>query len=181
MVDGARCSWAAIDLSEMPMASPREISSRSSRLRNRRDRRLGTGRMPPCGFKCVPFQSVISTHASKRSAGVSKPSDLRGRPLSCRATSSKRSTPASKSKSTSTIGLAPAPSQTNLTKPPSKQDQLAALLVRDEGASLDQMVLATGWLPHTTRAALTGLKKKGYVISSNKIDGLRTYRAVAPQ
>lgn len=62
-----------------------------------------------------------------------------------------------------------------------KQDHLAALLVRGEGASLDQMVAATGWLPHTTRAALTGLKKKGYVISSDKIDGLRTYRAVAPQ
>jgi len=67
------------------------------------------------------------------------------------------------------------------TKPPSKQDQLAALLLRDQGASLDQMVVATGRLRHTTRAALTGLKKKGYVISSDKIDGLRTYRAVAPQ
>jgi hypothetical protein len=33
----------------------------------------------------LPFQSVIATHASKRSAGVSKPSVLRGRPLSCRA------------------------------------------------------------------------------------------------
>lgn len=68
-----------------------------------------------------------------------------------------------------------------VTKPPSKQQQLAALVVRDEGATLDQMIAATGWLPHTTRAALTGLKKKGYVISSDKIDGVRTYRAVAPE
>ena len=67
------------------------------------------------------------------------------------------------------------------TKPPSKQQQLAALVVRDEGATLDQMIAATGWLPHTTRAALTGLKKKGLVISSDKVDGLRTYRAVAPE
>ena len=66
-------------------------------------------------------------------------------------------------------------------KAPSKQQQLAALVVRDEGATLDQMIAATGWLPHTTRAALTGLKKKGYVISSDKVDGVRTYRAVAPQ
>ena len=66
-------------------------------------------------------------------------------------------------------------------KAPSKQQQLAALVVRDEGATLDQMVAATGWLPHTTRAALTGLKKKGYVISSDKVEGVRTYRAVAPQ
>jgi len=62
-----------------------------------------------------------------------------------------------------------------------KRDQLAALLLRDEGATLDQMIAATGWLPHTTRAALTGLKKRGYAIDSNKIDGVRTYRAVAPK
>jgi hypothetical protein len=70
---------------------------------------------------------------------------------------------------------APAP------KAPSKQQLLAALVVRDEGATLDQMIAATGWLPHTTRAALTGLKKKGYAISSDKVDGVRTYRAVAPE
>lgn len=63
----------------------------------------------------------------------------------------------------------------------SKQAQLAALLVRDEGATLDQMIALTGWLPHTTRAALTGLRKKGYVINSDKLDGVRTYRAVAPE
>lgn len=66
-------------------------------------------------------------------------------------------------------------------KTPSKQQQLAALVVRDEGATLDQMIAATGWLPHTTRAALTGLKKKGYAISSDKVDGIRTYRGVAPE
>jgi hypothetical protein len=70
---------------------------------------------------------------------------------------------------------------TKALKPPSKQQQLAQLLVRDEGTTLDQMIAATGWLPHTTRAALTGLKKKGYVIRSDKVDGVRTYRAVAPQ
>ena len=62
-----------------------------------------------------------------------------------------------------------------------KGNRLAALLVRDEGATIDQMIAATGWLPHTVRAALTGLKKIGYAIDSDKIDGLRTYRAVAPQ
>jgi hypothetical protein len=63
----------------------------------------------------------------------------------------------------------------------SKQDQLAALLVRDEGTTVDHMTEVTGWLPHTVRAALTGLKKKGYVIDSDKVDGVRTYRAVAPR
>jgi len=63
----------------------------------------------------------------------------------------------------------------------SKRDQLAALLVRDEGATLAQMIALTGWLPHTTRAALTGLRKSGYAIDSDKVDGVRTYRAVAPR
>ena len=62
-----------------------------------------------------------------------------------------------------------------------KRYQLAALLLRDEGATIEQMVVALAWLPHTARAALTGLKKLGYVIDSDKIDGLRTYRAVAPK
>ena len=75
------------------------------------------------------------------------------------------------------------PNVTNVppTKSPTKRDQVAALLVRDEGATIDQMIAVTGWLPHTVRAAMTGLKKLGYAIDSDKIDGLRTYRAVAPR
>lgn len=64
---------------------------------------------------------------------------------------------------------------------PNKRARLAAMLLRDEGATVAQMVASLGWLPHTVRAAITGLKKLGYVIDSDKIDGLRTYRAVAPK
>ncbi len=71
---------------------------------------------------------------------------------------------------------APAPA-----KSLSKQEALAALLLRDEGATLEKMIAATGWLPHTTRAAITGLRKKGFVIDSDKVGGVRTYLAVAPQ
>jgi hypothetical protein len=56
-----------------------------------------------------------------------------------------------------------------------KQALLIGLLQRDGGASLDQMVAATGWLPHTTRAALTGLKKKGHVVTKDKVDGVTRY------
>ena len=82
------------------------------------------------------------------------------------------------------IARKPAPATSIASSPATKvrkRDQLAALLLRDEGATLDQMVAATGWLPHTTRAALTGMKKRGYAIDSDKIDGVRTYRAVAPK
>ena len=75
----------------------------------------------------------------------------------------------------------PKPAGLAVPKPPSKAQQLAAMVVRDEGATLDQMVAALGWLPHTTRAALTGLRKKGFVISSDKVDRVRTYRGIAPE
>ncbi|HEY7808628.1 MAG TPA: DUF3489 domain-containing protein, partial [Croceibacterium sp.] len=50
-----------------------------------------------------------------------------------------------------------------------------ALLQRSEGATLDEMIEATGWLPHTTRAALTGLKKKSHTISKSKRDDVTCY------
>jgi hypothetical protein len=75
---------------------------------------------------------------------------------------------------------APAAAESTPAKSPSKQQLVANLLLRDEGATLSDMIAATGWLPHTTRAALTGLKKKGYALSSDQADGVRTYRAVAP-
>ena len=72
-------------------------------------------------------------------------------------------------------------SPTTATKKPTKRDQLTGVLLRDEGATINDMTAATGWLPHTVRAAMTGLKKLGYTIDSDKIDGLRTYRAVEPK
>jgi len=64
-------------------------------------------------------------------------------------------------------------------KPQSKAALILSMLRRAEGASLAQLVEATSWLPHTTRAALTGLKKKGHVVTSEKADDIRIYRVVA--
>ena len=58
-----------------------------------------------------------------------------------------------------------------------KQAQVIALLQRDTGASLNELIAATGWLPHTTRAALTGLRHKGFVLDRDKrADGTTVYR-----
>ncbi len=59
---------------------------------------------------------------------------------------------------------------------PNKTDLVLDLLKRPEGATIAQLVEVTGWLPHTTRAALTGLKKKGHVVTSERVEGLRHYR-----
>jgi hypothetical protein len=62
----------------------------------------------------------------------------------------------------------------------SKQAQIIGLMRRKNGASLDDLVEATGWLPHTRRAALTGLRKKGYNIEKTKTPkGKTAYRIVA--
>lgn len=58
---------------------------------------------------------------------------------------------------------------------------VAVLLEREEGATLDELVAATGWLPHTTRAALTGLRKKGRTIDKAKRDNATCYRIAAEQ
>lgn len=64
-------------------------------------------------------------------------------------------------------------------KAASKISVVVDLLKREHGATLDEMVQATGWLPHTTRAALTGLKKKGHTIQKSKRDDVTCYRIVA--
>lgn len=46
----------------------------------------------------------------------------------------------------------------------SKTDRLLALLRTGTGASLEEMIEATGWQAHTVRAAMTGLRKRGYEI-----------------
>jgi hypothetical protein len=42
---------------------------------------------------------------------------------------------------------------------------------RPKGATLDELVEATDWLPHTTRAALTGLRKRGLTVERVKDEG----------
>ncbi|MDB5595131.1 MAG: uncharacterized protein JWM36_2092 [Hyphomicrobiales bacterium] len=58
----------------------------------------------------------------------------------------------------------------------SKQALVVELLARREGATIDALIEATGWLPHTTRAALTGLRRRGYGIERTRgVDGATRY------
>ena len=62
-----------------------------------------------------------------------------------------------------------------------KQTQLIALLETPTGASLAEIVAATGWQAHTVRGAISGtLKKKlRLAVVSKKIEGRgRVYRIV---
>lgn len=49
-----------------------------------------------------------------------------------------------------------------------KKAKMIALLSRKCGADVPNLSSTLGWLPHTTRAALSGLRKAGYEISTFK-------------
>jgi hypothetical protein len=51
----------------------------------------------------------------------------------------------------------------------SKLALMIELLRRADGATIIDLTHATGWLPHTTRAALTGLRKRGYAVIRERI------------
>lgn len=64
------------------------------------------------------------------------------------------------------------------TSEPKKQSKgmlVLGLLQRGDGATLVELAEATGWLPHTTRAALTALRKRGVVIDKNKRGAVTLY------
>jgi predicted ArsR family transcriptional regulator len=53
-------------------------------------------------------------------------------------------------------------------KPLTKKAQLIRMLTRKAGADVATISEKLGWLPHTTRAALTGLRKAGFEIKLEK-------------
>jgi hypothetical protein len=69
----------------------------------------------------------------------------------------------------------PAPAQAG-PRAGTKQALVLELLGQESGATLDDLVAATGWLPHTTRAALTGLRKKAHHLVKAKEERGTVYR-----
>ncbi len=63
-----------------------------------------------------------------------------------------------------------------------KIDDVVKMLRRPEGATIDALGKAMGWLPHTTRAALTGLRKRGYAVGRSRAGdgGPSVYRLSRP-
>jgi Protein of unknown function (DUF3489) len=68
------------------------------------------------------------------------------------------------------------------TKRQSKQDAVIAMLRRPEGATVEEVVRATGWQRHTVRGVFSGtLKKKlGLILASAKEKRGRVYRIAEP-
>jgi len=58
-------------------------------------------------------------------------------------------------------------------RPTSKLAQLITLLSKESGITIEDISKSMGWLPHTTRATLTGLRKRGISIVRETPDGSR--------
>jgi hypothetical protein len=56
-----------------------------------------------------------------------------------------------------------------------KQALLLELISREGGANLQDLTSATGWLPHTARAAITGLRKRGHDVQCQRAEGVSRY------
>ena len=55
----------------------------------------------------------------------------------------------------------------------SKLARVIGLLERDRGATIEELITATGWLAHMSRVALTGLRKRGYAVAIDRSDDKR--------
>ena len=71
------------------------------------------------------------------------------------------------------------PAPASAPRPEKKTDTLISLLKREGGASLDDITEATGWLPHSARAMLTGLRKKGFILDKTQVEGTTRYAITA--
>lgn len=61
-----------------------------------------------------------------------------------------------------------------------KAAQVERMLRRKNGATLHELCAATDWQPHSCRAFLAGLRKKGIaLLKEDRADGQTCYRAQA--
>lgn len=69
-----------------------------------------------------------------------------------------------------------APAVSGARRSPTKADQLLTMLKTPDGVSVEELSESFGWLQHSTRAALTGLRKKGYAVTRGKQGSVTVYR-----
>ena len=111
--------------------------------------------------------SLMITRAGRDAIGVDEDEETKQAPRSDRKTAPRSF---SDSNGDGPKSSASAPSTLNVASPRagSKQALVTEMLCTNGGATLDALLKATGWLPHTTRAALTGLRKRGFSIERSR-------------
>lgn len=165
--DGAAAGKIAAKLLKARLIE--EISARSGMpvWRQAEDGPLAL-RITDAGLKAINVDSEANAAAGAAAVGAApgaKPSRRR----------SKAASEAGGGSEIRTGGAAqPKPRETKL-------DKVTAMLSRDGGATIQQLIKATGWLSHTTRAVLTGLRKRGHVIEREAAKGEPTVYRITGQ
>jgi Protein of unknown function (DUF3489) len=147
---GGAAQKVAVKLLEAGFA--REIKARAGMAIWRRDEEAGHAyslKLTGAGLKAIAVGETESQPSASTSASPNANKE------------------SSKSKKTANMAA-----ETNATTAPTSQAprrgtkiaHVIELLQRDQGAKLDELIAATGWLPHTARAALTGLRHRGYEV-----------------
>jgi hypothetical protein len=130
--------------------------------------------------------TLVITDAGRQAIGVAADEQSEPQPASTPAPTSKRTrdhgrSPAGPKRSTKSKSKSKpkATVSRSATRSGTKQALLVDLLRRKGGATIAEVVKATGWQPHSVRGAISGnLKKKlGLAVVSDKVDGRgRVYR-----
>lgn len=95
------------------------------------------------------------------------------------ATAPRKPKPAAKSASEAATAAGPAPKGNSR----GKTDAIVALLRRTEGATVEDLMEATGWQAHSVRGAISGTVKKKLqlTVTSTKEGNTRVYRIAEAQ
>lgn len=147
----------------------REIKAKTGMEAWRRDEETGQAcslKLTAAGLKAIAVDEGNSRSSASADASPKTNEDL------------------SKAKKTAGMVAAPSATAAPISQAPRQGSKIArviALLQRDQGAKLDELIAATDWLPHTARAALTGLRHRGYDVrlERGKKGSASVYRAVA--
>ncbi len=79
-------------------------------------------------------------------------------------------------------GLIASPPQTYRVKTATKAERVTKVLSRARGATLAEIVAETNWQPHSARAFLSGLRKRGTVLlKEERKSGETSYRIDQPK
>jgi hypothetical protein len=145
----------------------REIKAKAGMESWRRDEETGQGyslKLTTAGLKAIAVDARDSQSMPSRGGAANTEDDA-----------SKVKTAAN----TAAAGSATIAPTATSPRQGTKIARVIELLQRDQGAKLDELVAATGWLPHTARAALTGLRHRGYDVRLERGENGRAsvYRA----
>ncbi len=151
---------------EVTDRTTRADSALNTAWRNDDDGRAVLLKITPGGLAAIGVEPAANTAAGGTGAASGAPA----------AAPKKRGRPTKTAGSIAEPAAGPVPRQS---RAGTKQEQLIAMLRREEGATIAQIVAALGWAPHTVRGAFAGALKKrmGLTVTSEKVEGAdRIYR-----